>query len=496
MNAYFATEREGCPVAAAGQARRDAEFQMFQRYAKPLAEVDDFELEACSIALAAGESQAWAETGILGYSVLADLPRLRELQVETRRLDVRRLSAIESTLNRLNDLATPDILEDMDAYLVKVFTPRVAGAELPSPSSLKRRLRERIQRIDAKLAPNQKKIKDRKKAKDAPFGTCRGTFYGQDDGDAGLNVSGDAATIGLMERYTEQIAREHKLSRDDALKAILTGEVKATPNVVLYMFTSKTPGSSYYIPNFGWTDADGTAAVEAMLEDNPPHVIDLDAAEGAETQAYVPSAAMRALVQARDGTCLWPGCSVKAENCQLDHRVPYGEGGKTTPSNLFCLCAHHHNIKTDRRVYYVPDPVTGDIVWLHADGTFQVTEAGGFLTGYLQPEHPRWRTTLEQRRQQRRDRAEFYHRCHSAVEQYEQDRDYETCMATIHDLEEKFDRRFEYPPEKEPELTPQLLAALEEYRRDMAHETSREFYLIRDYPPNHDFQDPEVPSYA
>ena len=169
MNAYFATEREGCPVAAAGQARRDAEFQMFQRYAKPLAEVGDFELEACSIALAAGESQAWAETGILGYSVLADLPRLRELQTETRRLDVRRLSAIESTLNRLNDLATPDILADMDAYLVKVFTPRVAGAELPPPSSLKRRLRERIQRIDAKLAPNQKKIKDRKKEKDAPL---------------------------------------------------------------------------------------------------------------------------------------------------------------------------------------------------------------------------------------------------------------------------------------------------------------------------------------
>ena len=172
MNGTFATEREGCPIAAAGQAMREAEFQIFHRYAKPLVEVEDFELEAYSIAMAVGESQSWAEDGILGYSVLADLPKLRALQEETRRLDVRRLSAIESTLNRLNHLATPDILADMDEYLVKVFTSRRVGAELPSPRSLRRRLRERIQRIDSNLAPNQKKIKDRKKEKDLPFGTC------------------------------------------------------------------------------------------------------------------------------------------------------------------------------------------------------------------------------------------------------------------------------------------------------------------------------------
>lgn len=494
MDGYFATEREGCPAAAAGQARREAEFQIFHRYARPLAEVDDFELEACSIALATGESQNWAETGILGYSVLADLPQLRELQEETRRLDVRRLSAIESTLNRLNDLATPDILADLDEYLVKVFTPRRVGAELPSPSSLRRRLRERIQRIDSGLAPSQKKIKDRKKRKDAPFGTCRGCFYGQDDGDAGLSVSGDAATIGLMERYTEQVAREHKLSQDDALEAILTGRLRDTPKVVLYMFTPKTPGSSYYIPNFGWTDAEGTAAVEEMLESAATHVVDLDEAEQAETEAYAPTTAIRALVQARDGVCLWPGCNVKAENCQLDHRIPFDEGGKTTPSNLFSLCAHHHNLKTDRRVFYVPDPVTGEIVWLHVDGTFHVAEPEGYLTDYLQPAHLRWKMTLEQRRQKRKDRAEFYHRCHSAVEQYENDWDYDTCMATIRAMEDRFGMTFEYPPRKEPEDTPQLLAALEEHLRDL--ELSPEDFYVRDYPLDHDFGDPEVPSYA
>ena len=490
MSGTFVTEKEGCPVAAAGQAMREAEFAIFHRYAKPLVEVEDFELEAYSIAMAVGECQSWAESGILGYSVLADLPKLCALQEETRRLDVRRLSAIESTLNRLNDLATPDILADMDEYLVKVFTPKRVGAELPSPSSLRRRLRERIQRIDSDLAPNQKKIKERKKEKDMPFGTCRSHFYGQDDGDAGLNVEGDPATVGLMERYTEQVAREHKLSRDDAIKAILTGDIRATPKVVLYMFTSKTPGSSYYIPNFGWTDADGTAAVEQMLEDNPPHIVDLDEAEHAETEAYVPTAAIRALVQARDGVCLWPGCNVKAENCQLDHRIPYDEGGKTTASNLFSLCAHHHNIKTDRRVYYVPDPVTGEIVWLHADGTFQVSAPEGFITDYLQPTNPRWKTTLEKRRQKRKDRAEFYNRCHSAVEKYENDLDYDACMATIHALEDRFGMTFEYPPKKQPEDPLDILAALEWHWREVECAEMHEYYAIRDYPP-----DPEVASY-
>ncbi|MCT1665181.1 HNH endonuclease, partial [Corynebacterium sanguinis] len=70
----------------------------------------------------------------------------------------------------------------------------------------------------------------------------------------------------------------------------------------------------------------------------------------------------KAFAIARDGTCVWPGCTRDAQHCQLDHRVPYADGGSTTPANLFSLCQRHHNVKTDRRAYYIPDPTTGDIV--------------------------------------------------------------------------------------------------------------------------------------
>ncbi|WP_143033864.1 HNH endonuclease signature motif containing protein [Nocardioides sp. YR527] len=76
----------------------------------------------------------------------------------------------------------------------------------------------------------------------------------------------------------------------------------------------------------------------------PVVVVDLN--EEISTEAYTPTRRLRAQVELIDQTCAFPGCSVKAESCDLDHRVPYVEGGKTTTSNLTCLCRRHHRAKT------------------------------------------------------------------------------------------------------------------------------------------------------
>lgn len=47
----------------------------------------------------------------------------------------------------------------------------------------------------------------------------------------------------------------------------------------------------------------------------------------------------------RDGTCRAPGCTVSAERCDLDHRVPWPTG-PTTASNLMALCRRHHRMKS------------------------------------------------------------------------------------------------------------------------------------------------------
>ena len=58
-----------------------------------------------------------------------------------------------------------------------------------------------------------------------------------------------------------------------------------------------------------------------------------------------PGAAMRRMIEVRDRTCIFPGCRMPATNCDLDHRVPWAQGGKTRACDLAALCRHHHIIR-------------------------------------------------------------------------------------------------------------------------------------------------------
>jgi hypothetical protein len=61
---------------------------------------------------------------------------------------------------------------------------------------------------------------------------------------------------------------------------------------------------------------------------------------------YVPSKKLADFVRCRDLTCRWPGCDRPAFDCDIDHTVPYADGGLTHPSNLKCYCRIHHLVKT------------------------------------------------------------------------------------------------------------------------------------------------------
>ncbi|MFB9376313.1 hypothetical protein ACFFKU_13025 [Kineococcus gynurae] len=64
------------------------------------------------------------------------------------------------------------------------------------------------------------------------------------------------------------------------------------------------------------------------------------------SRVYRPGAALKRFVQARDRTCTTPGCLVPAIDCDLDHRIPFEEGGQTVRSNLHASCRRHHRQKT------------------------------------------------------------------------------------------------------------------------------------------------------
>ncbi|MEB3063917.1 HNH endonuclease signature motif containing protein [[Mycobacterium] zoologicum] len=110
---------------------------------------------------------------------------------------------------------------------------------------------------------------------------------------------------------------------------------------------------------------------------------------------YVPSKALAAFVRCRDLTCRWPGCDVPAIKCDIDHTIPYTDGGPTHASNLKCYCRTHHLAKTfwGWQEKQLPD---GTLILAAPSGQIYVTMPGSALlfpslcapTGDLAPPEP------------------------------------------------------------------------------------------------------------
>lgn len=81
---------------------------------------------------------------------------------------------------------------------------------------------------------------------------------------------------------------------------------------------------------------------------------------------YRPGATLAAFVRARGTRCRFPGCTVTASACDLDHVVPW-PAGPTSAANLVCLCRRHH--RTKQR--------PGWRSRLGPDGTYTVTDPTG-----------------------------------------------------------------------------------------------------------------------
>ena len=61
---------------------------------------------------------------------------------------------------------------------------------------------------------------------------------------------------------------------------------------------------------------------------------------------YEPPQALVDFILARDRRCRFPGCRQPARICDIDHAIPWEEGGKTSKENLGLLCRRHHRMKT------------------------------------------------------------------------------------------------------------------------------------------------------
>ncbi|GGF46319.1 hypothetical protein GCM10010922_22550 [Microbacterium sorbitolivorans] len=88
---------------------------------------------------------------------------------------------------------------------------------------------------------------------------------------------------------------------------------------------------------------------------------------------YRPLAWQKRALIGRDLTCRFPGCTLPARKADIDHTHAFAEGGRTTMSNLACLCEAHHVMKhqSDWRMRQLDD---GVIEWTSPTGRTYETE--------------------------------------------------------------------------------------------------------------------------
>ncbi|WP_147680228.1 HNH endonuclease signature motif containing protein [Actinomyces ruminicola] len=94
---------------------------------------------------------------------------------------------------------------------------------------------------------------------------------------------------------------------------------------------------------------------------------------------YRPPVALRELVQARDGSCTFPGCTTPAARCDTDHIQPWAEGGATSLSNLTSLCQAHHRLKHTPG-WSLSRTDSGDLTWHTPSGARYQRSPDGSIT--------------------------------------------------------------------------------------------------------------------
>lgn len=95
---------------------------------------------------------------------------------------------------------------------------------------------------------------------------------------------------------------------------------------------------------------------------------------------YRPPVATADHVIAEHRTCRFPGCRRSAARCDVDHRIPFDDGGSTCPCNLQPLCRRHHLCKTFTGWSIRPGP-GGSFNWTSPLGSIYTDEPEHLLLG-------------------------------------------------------------------------------------------------------------------
>lgn len=376
---YFSVNNPENPISVRKAATRKEEFLLLEAH---LPDDDaDHDTVVASLMVATGETWTALSNILLSFIQLHELPLLNELQHLFYHLDFKRLIAISNALAGLN----PENLPEVDRLLTEFLTPTAPNQVLPSARAIGYRIKAIRASLDDVKATGEHSTQD-----EASFGI---DFTPEGLAEVGATI--DAADGHIINEAVRAHARQKNISPGAAFVDLIRGHVNV--KVVLNIYSAKDlENPPVWMGGVGFLDT----RTGELWKEKATHTRCMDQARHCTTEAHDPPAELRAAIAGRDGTCRFPGCCAPVNRCQVDHRVNHADGGETCLENCAMLCQRHHNMKTDGRVRYFMDPLTGIIVWLFVDGTWAITTPQGPLSA----ENARWAQSMAQHRAKHHER--------------------------------------------------------------------------------------------
>lgn len=364
----YAHEDRGDPLCAAG-LERNARDLVIAEAACPESMADvEHHLATLHprLGITRNESFAYCDLGI----ALERLPRLAELLEERPFLPMSHMKAVATAVYCLAD----DHLDAFCDRLLRYLAPKRPRQALVGWQSLSRQLCHIVEVLQPEVRPKdppddseppdpaedrQFNVDDR-----SPTHTSFRATLRADEGREFLD--------GL-----DAIARAHGCSRTEALMHLIRSKTRVQ---VVFNVYRAIDGGRAWMSGPGWLSGLAT-------EEWTKRATHVRMSSNGSTDGYVPTEAMDAFIEGRDGVCRFPGCCRPAHQDDSDHVLNFDKedpsaGGPTSTPNLHKLCRRHHNLKTSKLwdVTAFPD---GTEVWTSRDGehTF-TTMPDGPLAGF------------------------------------------------------------------------------------------------------------------
>ncbi|WP_080796450.1 HNH endonuclease signature motif containing protein [Corynebacterium pacaense] len=331
------------PISAQSFINYEINKASYHRWWFLLEDADEHDADSLITELmaATGCSRYEVNQAIRAVALVRMLPGLRRLVEEMFHVNI-------SYLARIMDAVAPAamaILDPLEKRIISRLTPRVAGEMMIQAGHLAGLITRWIKELDPSHCGPQ------------PRSEREGEYLEfQSRGDHTYIRARLATADARRFKDSLEAVGGTRIPLAQALREFL--DAKAPVQVVQYLYTPRTGGRSWMA---------GVGYLGPLLardwKKRVAKEVELDAMDSAVEKGYRPSQRMRAAVIARDAHCRFPGCSVPADRCQLDHVRPWAAGGPTAMWNLMCLCQHHHNMKSDGRFTPELDEL-GEVLWI------------------------------------------------------------------------------------------------------------------------------------